>query len=102
MARIMEPDCRDSSPFECLGKIEIHKSWINRCAVSLGEHKPMVLIPWSQQEFLFCLLRFMASQRSQTYVWDRDRAPGFLRFRFLKVQACFPSLPCDVTIIDAN
>ena len=29
-----------------LGKIEIHQPCINRSAISLGEHKPMVLIPW--------------------------------------------------------
>src|SRR5215470_8919489 len=102
MPSIMETNCRQSSPFECLGEIEIHKPCINRSAISLGEHKPMVLIPWPQQQFLFSLLRFMASQCSQTYVWDRDGTTGFLGLWLLEVQTCFPSLPCGVTVVDAH
>jgi hypothetical protein len=65
-------ESRQSSPFERLAEIEIHNPWINRYAISLGKHKPMVVVPWPQQEFLFSLLCFMALESSNTCFWDRN------------------------------
>jgi hypothetical protein len=71
MARIMEMHRRQASPFERFGEIAIEGTWVNWRAISLGEHKPMVLVPWSQQGSHFRLPRSVLSQGNKTCFWDR-------------------------------
>ena len=96
----MEPDRGQSHPLQCLGEIDIQTVGINRGAVHLDEHKPVILIRLSQQELFFRLAGFVLTQSRKARVRDRNGPAGFLSFRRRKYELGFP-FAVAMTVIDA-
>ena len=86
MPGIMQPYGGKASPLESLGKVAIHRAWVDGALVFLGKDQLTITIPAAQSELLFCLAGTVLAQGGNTLGRQCHCTPGVLRLGFQEYQ----------------